>query len=446
MSMKTKSLSAGAIFFFFLFSFAFPAAALTLRDSVSLALKYNPSVLAAQKKAEAAGAKLNQAVGAFFPTVKIEGNLGKAYTQPSTVQITTQTTAGAVTQDLTFGTDATMNSSSLTASLSQPLFVAALFPGYAIAKRGADLANQDLRRAVIETSFNATQTYFGVLAAQKMAKLSAESLQMAQSHQAQVSSMLKVGVATRADLLRAEVQVANSEVALTQAKNGVELAKDAYNNALGNDLETAVELQEEGFSGTAPDLPEYKALLAQAYVNRPDWQQFLLSTKISEDTLHVYQSEYLPTLMLSASTGNSLTEYPTFRSDVNSWRVTGAGSWTLFDGLGRENRVREAAANLDAQIANEEQVRNGIALEVRDAYLSLKATLDTIGSTKKAVASAQESYNVSSTRYQSGVGTNLEVIDAQVALNQAKVNYVQALFNVELAKAKINKVVGKEIL
>ncbi|MDD5593782.1 MAG: TolC family protein [Candidatus Margulisbacteria bacterium] len=434
------------LFLFFVFSLAFPVFSLALKESVNFALKNNPSVIAAQKKADAAGAKFNQAIGAFFPTVKIDGSYGRSYTQPSTVQFTTQTTAGAVTQTLSFGTDAATNAKSLQASLSQPLFVAGLFPGYSIAKRGADLAKEDYRRTVIGASFNVTNTYFGVLAAQKMAKLAEESLQTAQSHQRQVQSMLNAGVVTKADLLRTEVQVANSEVALTQAKNGVELAKDAFNNAVGNDLETAVDLQEEGFSGTAPNLPAYKELLNLAFVNRPDWRQFLLSTGISEDNLHLSQSEYLPTVMLSASTGNSITEYPTFTSDVNSWRVAGAGSWTLFDGLGRENRIREAAANLDAQRANEEQVKNGIALEVRDAYLSLKSTLDTIGSTKKAVDSAEESYNVSTTRYQSGVGTNLEVIDAQVALNQAKVNNLQALFNVEIAKAKINKVVGKEIL
>ncbi|MFA5113809.1 MAG: TolC family protein [Candidatus Margulisiibacteriota bacterium] len=422
------------------------APALTLSDSVSLALKQNPAVLASQKKAVAAGAKLNQAIGSFFPTVKIDGSLGRSYAQPSTVQITTPTTMGVVTQNMTFGTDAVMTSKSLQGSLSQPLFVAALVPGYSIAKRGADLAQQDLRRTVIDTSYNVTQSYYGVLAAQKLAKLSEESLQMAQSHQQQVQSMLNAGVVTKADLLRTEVQVANSEVALTQAKNGVELAKDAFNNALGNDLEQPVAIKEEGFTGKIAGLPSYKDLLGQAYASRPDWQQFLLTTGISEDTLRLYQSEYLPTVLLSASTGNQISEYPAYKFDVNSWRVTGAGSWTLFDGLGRENRIREASANLDAQRSTEEQVRNGIALEVRDALLSLKATLDTIGSTQKAVDSAEESYKVSSTRYQSGVGTNLEVIDAQVALNQARVNNLQALFNVEIAKAKINKVIGKEVL
>ena len=74
----------------------------------------------------------------------------------------------------------------------------------------------------------------------------------------------------------------------------------------------------------------------------------------------------------------------------------------------------------------------------------LKSVMETIGSAKKAEELAEENYKVSSLRYRSGVGTNLEVIDAQVALTQARINYSQAQFDLEIAKAKINKVVGRE--
>ena len=87
-----------------------------------------------------------------------------------------------------------------------------------------------------------------------------------------------------------------------------------------------------------------------------------------------------------------------------------------------------------------------MALEVRDAFLTLKSSLLTIGSTQKAVNSAEESLKLSNLRYTSGVGTNLEVIDAQVSLTQAKYNHLQALFDTEINKAKVNKVVGKEVL
>jgi len=420
--------------------------ALTLKESINIALKNNPSVIATSKKADAASAKLAQAIGAFFPTLKVDGTLGRSYTQPSAVQITTQTSQGATTQNLSFGTDAAQNSKSLQVSLSQPVFIAALFPAYGMAKRGWELSNEELRKIVLETSFNAIQAYFGVLKAEKMVKLAEESKDMAQSHLKQVQAMLSAGVATRADLLRAEVQSANSEVSLTRANNVLELAKDAFNNALGNDLENEVNLEEEGLSGTVAALPEYKNLLLLAFDHRPDWKQFILSSGISEDNLRLAQTAYLPTVMLSAATGNQITEYPAFTSDVNSWRVTGAASWTLFDGLGIQNRIREASSNLEAQKALEEQVRSGIALEVRDAYLNLKSALETIGSAKKAVESAEENHKVSALRFSSGVGTNLEVLDAQVSLTQAKTNHLQSLFDVELAKAKINKVVGWEVI
>ncbi|MBN3032488.1 MAG: TolC family protein [Candidatus Saganbacteria bacterium] len=419
-------------------AYALESYALNLKGSIALALKQNPAVQAGRKKAEAAGAKLNQAIGAFFPTISLDGSLSRSYTQPSSVVFNGQV--------ITFGLNDPQTTKNFQASLSQPLFVAALLPGYGLARKGAELADQDLRKISLETAFSVTQAYFSVIKAGRSVKLAQESKEMANSHLKQVRTMVSAGVATRADFLRAEVQVANSDVALTKARNALELAKDAFNNVLGNDLEQPVELEEEGFAGEVANLPEYKTLLSQAFASRPDWQQYLLATGLSQDNLRLAQTEYFPTVMLNAASGNQSVENPLYSSSASSWSVAGAASWKLFDGLGRENRIKEASANLEAQKATEEQVRNGVALEVRDAYLTLKSALDMIGSMRKAVDSAEESYKVSNLRFASGAGTNLEVIDAQVSLNQARYNLLQALFDVEVAKAKINKVVGKEVL
>jgi len=420
--------------------------ALTLKESINLALKNNPSIIASQKKLDAANARMGQAIGAFLPTIKVDGNIGRSYSQPSVVQMTITTAQGSVTQRNSFGPDMVADTKSITTSLSQPIFMAALFPGYKIAKKGADLAREDLNKAALETSFNATQAYFSVLKAEKLVKLSEQSREMAESHLKQVKAMLSAGVATQADLLRIEVQLANSEVSLTRAKNALEIAKDAFNNALGRDLEQDVQLVEEGFNGGVLNLPEYKDLLKMSFDYRPDWKQYILSKQIGEENVRIAATAYFPTVMLSGQTGNQIVEYPSYKTDTNSWSITGIASWTLFDGFGIQNRICEATANLDAQKANEEQIKNGIALEVRDAYLNLKSARETIGSAKKAVESAEENHKVSVLRFSSGVGTNLEVLDAQVSLTQAGINYLQTLFDVEIAKAKINKVVGKEVL
>ena len=422
------------------------ADALTLKESVDLAMTNNPSVLAAQKKLAAANARLGQAGGAFFPTVKLDANYGKSYSDPSVMQVTVSTSQGALTQDFTTGTNSTVTAQGWGVSLSQPLFVAALWPGYGIARKVVDLAGEEYKKARLEAAFNVTQSYFGVLRAAKYVKLSEESKEMAESHLNQIKMLLAAGVSTRADQLRAEVQLANSEVGLTKAKNSLELAKDAFNNSLGRELEQEVDLKDEGFTGTLLMIPDYKEILRLALENRPDWRIYLFNESIAQETLRVSQLEYLPTVFLSAQTGNRVTEYPGFDSSTNSWSVVGAASWTIFDGLGRENRIKEAAANLDSQKAAKEQVRNGVALEVRDVCFTLKSAAETIASAKKAVSSAEENQKVSSLRFMSGAGTNLEVLDAQVSLTQARINYLQSLFDLETARAKLNKVVGKEVV
>jgi outer membrane protein TolC len=415
--------------------------AMQLAESIDYALKNNPTVIASQKKAAAAEAKRSQAVSAFFPSVNLDGNLNRVYSQPATMQMTTQ----GVTQTLSIGTDNAADVKGLQASLSQPVFVAALFPGYDIAKKGADTAKENYRQTVIDTSFRVTEAYFSVQEAQKMEQLMKESLDMARSHREQVQSMLNAGMATRADLLRSKVREANAQVALIKARYNVDLAKDAFNNTLGRDMKQLVDLKEEALSGKVAVIREYDALLSAAYANRPDWKMYLLATGISQNQLDLSRSEYLPTVVLNANAGNQLTEYPTFNSSVNSWKVMGMGSWKLFDSFGREGRVREAAENLSAQQASVDQVKNNVALEVRDAYFTLNSALDTVVATKSAVDSAQESYTVATSRYNSGVGTNTDVLDSQVDWTQAETNYFQSLFDVEVAKARINKVVGKKV-
>ncbi len=415
------------------------ARALTLPDSVDIALKHNPSVLAAQKKLDAANARLAQAVGAFFPNIKLSGNYADLHSDPQVMQVT----VGGQTQ--TFNVATATVSKSWAATLSQPVLQAGLFPGLKMAQRASDAAAQDLRKTVNDTTYNVTAAYFGVLSADKLAKVAVDSLALANSHLAQVQAMLSSGVATRADLLRADVQVANSEVALTRARNNLDLARNTFNNVLGQPIDQAVVLA-DAVESSVPIPPDYPAVLQTAYDNRPDWLSFLDNRKIAEENVALARTGYWPTVNFSAQTGNTVTDYPGFEASSNAWSLTGAASWTLFDGLGTQNRINEAAANLEVQKATEEQVRSNVALDVRNALLNLRSVIETIASTKKAVDFAEESYKVSSLRFSSGVGTNIEVIDAQVALIQARTDYLKSHFDLEVSKAWVNQAAGTEVM
>ncbi|MFA6430810.1 MAG: TolC family protein [Candidatus Margulisiibacteriota bacterium] len=418
------------------------ANALDQAESINYAIKNNPTVIALQKKAAAAKARLNQATSAFFPTANLSGDIDKAYSSPATAQIN----IGGVAQNVTIGTDANASVSGIQASVSQPVFVSALFPEFNIAQKRFDAANNNYQQTVIDTSFIVTQNYFGVLKALKMKKLMSDSLELSRSHRKQVQSMLNAGMAKKADLLQSMVREANDNVALIQSKYDIDLAKGSFNNALGKDIKQPVELKDEGFTGKLNDLPGFDELLSTAYANRPDWKTCLLETGISEEQLKLSQSDYLPNIVLSANSGNKTTTYPAYKSNINSWNVSGTGSWKIFDSFGRENKVQEASENLSAQRSQVEQFRNNIALEVNDAYLNLKSALELVIATQQAVDSAEESYKVSTSLYNAGMGTNVEVIDAEVALTKSKTDHLNALFNVEVARAKTNKAVGKNVL
>ncbi|HTY12831.1 MAG TPA: TolC family protein [Candidatus Omnitrophota bacterium] len=421
------------------------AMSLTLKESISIALKNNPEVVSSQKKLDAANARLAQAIGAFTPTVKLSGNVGREYSQPYAVQVYAPPIIPTPVP-FSFGIDSATDSRGYSASLTQPLLVAALLPGFNIAKLAADTAKEDLSKTMQGTAYDTTVAYFALLKADEFVKLSNESLDMAKSHLSQVQAMISAGVATRSDLLRAEVQVANSEVALTKANNGFELAKGSLNNVMGQPIDAQISFSDQEHTSTQATAPGLSDLTDTAFKYLPDWKMFKMAGDIADQNVWVQRSAYVPTLMLSGSTGDQITYYPSYTTDVRNWSITGSASITLFDGLGIQNRIREAEANLDAQKASEENVRNGIILSVRNALLDFNAAEQTITSAKKAVDLAEENDKVSELRYKSGVATNIEVLDAQVALTQARSNYSQALFDLEIAKAKINKSVGQEVL
>ena len=188
------------------------AYAMDLNDSINVAIKNNPTVIASQKKAAAAKAKLNQAVSTFFPTLGINGNLDGVYSQPATAQIA----IGGVPQTIKFGVDQPATVAGVQATLSQQLFVSSLYPQFNIAQKGAESAKENYQQTLVDTSFNVTQTYFGVLKSIKMEKLMSDSLEMARSHLNQVQSKFNAGVVTKADLLKSKIREANAIVSLTR--------------------------------------------------------------------------------------------------------------------------------------------------------------------------------------------------------------------------------------
>jgi outer membrane protein len=114
----------------------------------------------------------------------------------------------------------------------------------------------------------------------------------------------------------------------------------------------------------------------------------------------------------------------------------------IFSGFSSPNQVSEQRANMKNLVSQEEALKLNIRLEAEQAYLSQKQATEQIRVTEKAVGQAQENYDLASGRYKVGVGSPLEITDAEVQLANAKANYIQALYNYKVAEAKIERATG----
>jgi outer membrane protein TolC len=411
---------------------------LSLKNALDIAMEKSPAIVSAREGVIAADGKLGQAFGAMLPNVSLSGQAGSAYTKPYDAY-------GIITVNSLEETAATSNYS---LTLTQPLFNGALVPGLQLAEAGYDIAKENYKKAQYDLVYNVVSTYYGVLRTNKMNELSKDTLDMSRSHLKQVRAMLDAGTATRADVLRVEVQVANNEVGVMKADNGLILAKDAFNNILGRDLETDVALSDKEIAEEIVTLKPNKDCLIMAFENKPDWKIFKKNKQINANSKDIAWSGYLPSLaIIGSATGNRI-DYPKadeMDQDVYNTAVVASGQWALFDGLAREGRIKEANANLAALEANEESIRNGIVLEVKDACLNLESAVKMIRSARKAVDLARENYRISRERYRTGAGSNLEMIDAQTAYSEASTNLYQTQFDYQVAKARVNQAVGSDV-
>ncbi|MBU0629372.1 MAG: TolC family protein [Candidatus Margulisbacteria bacterium] len=413
---------------FVIFNLSF-ADALTLNEAVDLALSKNPQVVAAKAKFDAAGSKLAQARSALFPRLKLEGVYGKYYQE--------SLTAPNEAADL----------KTYTFSLAQPIFVASLPKLLTMADAGYGSAREDLRRAEVEVLFAAKNAYYNVLKARK-------GVQVIDKAEASLEKYLKLsriyydsGIIGREGVMRIETEVLNTRVARIKAKSGLRLAEAALNNLLGTRGSVTGQMLEEVSPVAVVSLPAFSELFDAALANRPDYRSFREGLTIAKESVGLAAANYWPSFMLIGSSGRTVSDYRNagLNIDLDSWQVLLSGSWNIFDSFETPNKVAEARSNYQALAAQADQLRDGIELEVRSAYLEYQAAEEQIAAAQAATDLAQKTMRLSEVNYEQHITTFLSLLDSRASLTAAENSLWGAKYDLEIAKAKINKVVGKKI-
>ena len=329
------------------------------------------------------------------------------------------------------------HSNGLTASL--PIFTGGKLSGtIKQAKANYQYNEVGVQRTYNEMRSTVTNGYFNMLQADNMQKLSAESVTRLEDHLKNVQAQYDVGVVAKVDVLRSQVELANAKQTLIQAENSYQVAEANMNKIVGLPMDTNLKLD---------NLLVYNAYdknmddcLAYAAEHRPELMQAKYNVDAAKGALMVARSGHMPQVAAQASQNWKSNSWP--GDDNDNWAVGLSVEMNVFDTGVTLSKIHGAEADLKKAQETYRDTVDSVNLDVRSNYLGLREAEKRISTTKLAVEQADEDYRIAQLRYMSGVGTNTDVLDAQVALTQAKTNYTQALYDYNTSKTALETSIG----
>lgn len=395
---------------------------LTLEDSIAMALQNNPAIKIADASRQSAESEINVAKGGKLPTLE----LGHSAARSKTVSSTS-------------ANDYISNRFSNSATLGVKLYTGGRVEG-AIeqAKLGLEVADLDVERSKQQIKLDATNGYYTILQTRNTISVDQESVDQMAAHLQNVDAQYNVGTVAKSDVLRSQVELANNQQVLTKAQNAYEIAVSNLNNIMGLPLDTQIQIKDE--LSHQPYGLSLEDSINYALKNRPEAIQADYNIDVAKQSVKIAKGGKLPTVAASATKGWADNDFP--GTNDNGWSVGLSATWTPFDSGVTNARIKQSNSSVEKSLQTAKQTKDAVQLEVRQAYLNMIEAEKRISTSQVTVEQAAEDFKISQVRYSAGVGTNIDVIDAQVALTQARNNYIQAMYDFNTSKANLTKAMG----
>jgi len=407
--------------------------ALTLEESIQLALERNLEVQVAKEEIRFALQGKNRARTGFLPKVIAQ----YAYRRPSENTIN----FGGVTietQD--------RNQYKFTGTIEQPLFTGfETLSTYQLAKLGLDVAQIQLERTRLDLILAVKESYFEILRAEKISQVAEQSVRQLQEGVRVAQNFVQVGMRPKVDVLDAETRLGEAELQLIVANNDIGVSKARFNTVLRQPIDTPVAVVD--VLTTESYERSYESSQQIALQHRPELLEANKNVAIAEKEVTLVKSDYYPDISLSANyhrRGDDPTVDGSDFVDRENWDIVAGAKWTLFEWGKTRYATNQQRARLRQAKESLEQIKDGILLEVKIAFLSVQAAEQGIRVAAKSVESAEENFRISQERYREQVATATEILDAQTRLTQARTNYTNALVIFNLARAALVRAMGLE--
>ncbi len=403
---------------------------LTLKDALGMAWKANPSLQVSRLEDLIAEQDVVRARSGFLPKVKSDVSQ-TVYDQAYKIKVPTG--GGGVSFPLT-------NNNFWTSQLSaeQTIFDFWATPSrYQAAILGQNATRLDTAQTRDNIFLMVCQGYFRVLRGEKLIGVAQQEVVQFSDQLKDAKNLYQFGLSTYNDVLQAEVALADSQQRLITATNDVTNAKSALNKLIGLPIPTPLALTEEKALAAPPLKMDEAAELAVQ--QRSDLKA--ATRRIDQEKQNVTQAEaqHYPRLYVQA--GHNWTQN-FYYVNGSQWFAIFGLKWSLFNGLDTRAQVQQARDKVEQLKIRHQDLGEQVRLDVQTAYLAVNETADRIRVTEKAVSQAEENTRLNKERYREQVGTATNVVDAVTLLTRTRVNYFNARYDHQLAKAQLLWAVG----
>jgi outer membrane protein TolC len=306
-----------------------------------------------------------------------------------------------------------------------------------------DATQYSYRASVDEVVLAVKQAYYGYLQAASLVKVREATVKDRELLVRQAQGFYEVGTKPKIDVARAESNLFNARADLIAAENAVKVGWATLKNALGvPDFPERPLAEGPPIAAPQVSLSEAKEI---GFKSRPDLLQLEAQRKAKDQNIATARRGHLPDINFNANYGRQNTSRSgnTFPLQV-SWTAGVTLSMPIFDGFRTTYKVQEALRNYHGARAGEDEKKQQVALEVESSYLKLLESQERIKATAAAAAAAKENLDLANGRYQVGVGSIIEVTEAQTLYTDAQTKHIQSIYDYKIAEAALAKAMGRQ--
>ena len=306
---------------------------------------------------------------------------------------------------------------------------------------------------IADTLLGARVAYYDVLLAAQQITVHEASVNLLQKELEDQQRRYDAGTVPHFNVLRAEVAVANERPALIRARNDYRIAKNNLSNLLGYNLPREIwediPLNLTDTLDAAPYQVDLPAAIQQALARRTELVAVRKTAELQRLNVVNAKAGYKPTVQVFAGYGWYNAQYTQpveLDHDIHGWNAGGQLSWDIFDGMLTHGKVVQARALYEKSKTDVDDKGRQIELEVRTAYSDFIEAREVLDSQQKVQEQADEALREARARAEAGTSTQLDVLDAETSLTQARTTQIQALHDYVVARARLERAIGEDMI